>query len=307
MSQIHLTDREDEVLRLAIGGSSNDEIAACLSISRRTVEAHMRTLFRKTGVSRRGQLAALYQAGDVGAGLSAPEELDGVRGPGRSQSRVDLASYERQLRRYADAVRGLVDRQYPLFEERVEITLTIGDQDGQDLVVERRWTTPRPYLVYRIVGPIVSWPNVPPSELDDLAVACTVQGQDIQVEIHPVRDVNDRPLLLILFQPGLHGDTEWVLRYRSPALWSPLRASGQDSLTWSTATFDQRHPATTRDLTLKVAFPIFWTAERLTEQSNVGTIHTERLSTGQTQLTWHHDAPHVGAYHWLLEGSPSGT
>jgi hypothetical protein len=242
-------------------------------------------------------------------GRPSPLALDGAGSSGRPrlQQRLERENYERELRRYADAVRGLVDRQFVLFEERVEITLVVGEKEGQDFVVERRWTTPRPYLVYRILGPIVSWPDGPPFEFDDLALACTVQSQDIQVEIHTVRDVTERPLLLILFKPGLGGDTEWVLRYNSPGLWNPLRSSGQDSLTWATATFDQRHADTPTELTLKVVFPVSWTGERLTEESHLGTTHTERLPTGQTQLTWHHDAPHVGAYRWLLEGSPTGS
>lgn len=308
MAGHQLTDREDEVLRLAIKGLSNDEIAARLDISRRTVEAHMRTLFRKTGVTRRTQLAALCQGDDLAVGqqwVSDPTSAhEGVTAP-RSQQRQDLADCARQLRAYSAAVRGLADRHMPLFEERVEITLVIGDRDGQDTVVERRWTTPRPYLVYRILGPIVPPPDGLRSELDELALASTVYGQDVQVEIHAVRDVDDRPKVMILFQPGLRTDTEWVLSYRSPGLWGPLRASGQDSLTWATATFDQRHPATTSQLTLKVVFPATWTGERLTEQNDLGTIHTDRLPTGQTQLTWHHDTPHAGAYHWLLHGSRS--
>lgn len=308
MAGHELTDREDEVLRLAIKGLSNDEIAASLAISRRTVEAHMRTLFRKTGVTRRTQLAALYQGGDLAPGqrwASDPAGAHaGLTAP-RSQQRQDLADCDRQLRAYFAAVRGLIDRQLPLFEERVEITLIIGDRDGQDMVVERRWTTPRPYLVYRILGPIVTSPDGPRSELDELALASTVYGQDVQVEIHAVRDVDDRPLVMILFQPGLQTDTEWVLSYRSPGLWDPLRASGQDSLTWATATFDQRYPATTSQLTLKVVFSAAWSGERLTEKNDLGTIHTERLSTGQTQLTWHHHTPHASAYHWLLHGTRS--
>jgi hypothetical protein len=132
-----------------------------------------------------------------------------------------------------------------------------------------------------------------------------VHSQDVHVEIHTVRDLTGRPLVMILFQPGLHAAAEWELRYRSPGLWSPLRSSGQDSLTWWTAAFDQRYPATANDLTLKVVFPVSWTGERLTEESHLGTTHTERLPTGQTQLTWHHDTPHAGAYRWLLEGSPT--
>ena len=305
MAQTQLTQREDEVLHLAIDGLSNDEIAARLAISRRTVETHLRMLFRKTGVSRRAQLAVLYQGSGASAGLSGPGSPDSADGlaPPLSQHRRDLADCERQLRCYAAAVRGLVDRQVPLFEDRVEITLMIGEQDGQDIVVERHWTRPRPYLVYRIVGPIVTWPDGPPFEQDDLAPICHVVGQDTQADVHPVQDMNGRPLLMILFQPGLHNDTEWVLRYRSPRLWNPLRSSGQDSLTWATSTFDQRHPATTSDLILKVVFPASWTGEQLTEQGNLGVIHTECLSTGQTQVTWRHDTPHAGAYHWVLQGS----
>ncbi|MGH3812347.1 MAG: helix-turn-helix domain-containing protein [Pseudonocardiaceae bacterium] len=302
MVRTQLTHREDEVLRLVIDGLSNDEIAARLAISRRTVETHMRTLFRKTGVTRRAQLAVLYQASDASAGPWSPSVADGLA-PALSQHRRDLADCERQLRSYVAAVHGLLHRHLSLFKERVEITLMIGEQDEQDIVVERRWTTPMPYLVYRILGPIVTWPDDPPFELDDLAHACYVEGRDTQVDVHPVQDVNGRPLLMILFQPGLHDDTEWVLRYRSPRLWNPLRNSGQDSLDWATATFDQRHPATTSDLTLKVVFPASWTGQRLTEQSDLGVIHTDCLPTGQTQVTWRHDTPHAGAYHWVLQGS----
>ncbi|MGH3821351.1 MAG: hypothetical protein ACRDRA_00670, partial [Pseudonocardiaceae bacterium] len=190
------------------------------------------------------------------------------------------------------------------FEERVEITVIVGEQDAQDVVVERRWTKPRPYLVYRILGPIVSW-SEGPFEADELAPECNVDSRDTHVEVHSVRDVDGRPLLMILFQPGLGEETEWVLRYYSPTLWTPLRTSGQDTLTWATATLDERHPPKINELTLKVVFPASWTGERLTEKNDLGTIHTERLPTGQTQLTWQHNTPHAAAYHWLLHGSRS--
>jgi DNA-binding CsgD family transcriptional regulator len=306
VARIQLTDREDEVLRLAIRGLSNDQIAAGLAISRRTVEAHMRTLFRKTGVTRRTQLAALYEGSDASK-LSVPPSLDVTDGPlpPLSQQRLDRENYERRLHRYADAIHGLVDRQFPLFEERVEITLVVGEQDGQDIVVERRWTRPRPYLVYRILGPIMTWPDGAFAP-DELGLACNVYGKDTHVDIHPVRDVDGRPLVMILFQPGLHGDTEWVLRYRSPKLWSPLRSLGQDSLTWATATLDQRHPATTTELALKVLFPASWTGAQLTERSNFGMIHSQCLPTGQTEITWHHNTPQAGAYQWVLQGQGQG-
>ncbi len=293
MAGPRLTGREDEVRRLVITGLTNDQIATRLAISRRTVEAHMRTLFRKTGVTRRADLAALADSDGPSVEPSTPW-------PGQV---ADLQSCQQELRCYADAVHGLVDRQFPLFEEQVEITLVVAEQDGSDSVIERRWTRPRPYLVYRFVGPIMAGTALASLEPDELRLACKVKGQDTQVDVHVVRDVNGRPLIMILFQPGLQAETEWLLRYRSPMLWNGLRRSGRQSLSWSTATFDQRYPATTSELTLKVVFPSSWTGERLTENSDIGTIHTERLPTGQTQFTWHHDAPDAGAYHWLLEGT----
>jgi RNA polymerase sigma factor (sigma-70 family) len=48
-----LTARENEIMRLAVGGKSNSEIAAILGISQRTVETHCTTLMRKLGVENR--------------------------------------------------------------------------------------------------------------------------------------------------------------------------------------------------------------------------------------------------------------
>jgi hypothetical protein len=257
-------------------------------------------------VTRRAQLVALYPASDARAGLSGSESPDAADSltPPLSRHRRDLTDCERQLRHYAAAVKGLVNRHFPLFDERVEITVVIGEQD-EDIIIERRWTTPKPYLVYRILGPIMAWPDGPPFELQDLGLVRYVEDRDTQVDVHPVQGVDGRPLLMILFQPGLHDDTEWVLRYRSPGLWDPLRDSGQDSLEWATGTFDPRPPTNIRDLTLKVVFPASWTGERLTERNNLGVTHTECLPTGQTQVTWHHDTPHAGAYHWVLQGARS--
>lgn len=57
--EVHLTDREVEVLRLIAKGMSNLEIANKLYLSEKTVKNHLTNIFRKVNVSDRTQ-AVLY-------------------------------------------------------------------------------------------------------------------------------------------------------------------------------------------------------------------------------------------------------
>ena len=54
-----LSDREMEVLKIAAKGMTNRDVAHELIISERTVQAHMRSIFTKLGVSSRSE-AILY-------------------------------------------------------------------------------------------------------------------------------------------------------------------------------------------------------------------------------------------------------
>jgi DNA-binding NarL/FixJ family response regulator len=49
----HLTPRQIEVLRLVARGMTNAEIAEALFLSRRTVHAHLRSIFHKLEVGHR--------------------------------------------------------------------------------------------------------------------------------------------------------------------------------------------------------------------------------------------------------------
>jgi DNA-binding NarL/FixJ family response regulator len=55
------TSRELQVVRLVAGGLSNDEIAARLSLSHKTVEAYLTRLFDRWGVATRTELALLAE------------------------------------------------------------------------------------------------------------------------------------------------------------------------------------------------------------------------------------------------------
>ncbi|MBS1888018.1 MAG: AAA family ATPase [Actinobacteria bacterium] len=58
-----LTGREREVLDLVVGGATNAKVAATLFVSPRTVEHHLRSIYRKAGVRSRAELAARFPAG----------------------------------------------------------------------------------------------------------------------------------------------------------------------------------------------------------------------------------------------------
>ena len=57
--EMSLTVRERQVLELLLGGESNGEIAGALTISIRTVKAHIAKLMRKAGVRNRVELSVL--------------------------------------------------------------------------------------------------------------------------------------------------------------------------------------------------------------------------------------------------------
>ncbi len=65
--RLGLTPREAQVGRLVIDGKSNKEIAVALRLSQDTVKSHLKSLFRKAGVTGRTELAMLLS----GAGRPA--------------------------------------------------------------------------------------------------------------------------------------------------------------------------------------------------------------------------------------------
>lgn len=235
-----LTAREVQIRDLAAGGNTNEEIAGQLGLSRRTVEAHLRMVYRKTGLSRRGDLDAPPDSGRAGR----LQELERV-----------LAVRERQLQSYEAAMKRIVDRQFPLYDEKVEIRIKIGSTPLEDVVTEKHWTDPNPYLVYRVIRPITPF-GVPREDvLESLAITCEVDRADVGVAVEAVTDLDNRPRALVLFQPGLDRPAEWTLRYRTPGLWNPLRQDGIDYLTWAAGTLDKRYNDGINELRVHFEFP----------------------------------------------------
>jgi DNA-binding CsgD family transcriptional regulator len=285
-----LTKREDEVRRLVVDGLTNDAIASELGISARTVEAHLRMLFRKTGVIRRDQLAS--------PPATQPDRFDGTAGARVAELERQLRERDAQIRSYDAAIKRLVDRQFPLFDEQVEITLTVGRRPGEDRVVERHRTTPNPYLVFRLIRPITPLQTSYAQFAETLAMTFGVDNADIDVSADLVADSMDRPLVLITFQPGLQATTEWELRYRTPGMWDPLRETGQDILDWAAGTLDGRHLLGLSDMVLRVEFPPGVPAG-LSESHGIGEVE-ETSADGSNVLVFRDSSQTGGLYRWTL-------
>lgn len=293
MAPAQLTRREDQIRRLVLDGLTNDAIAFELGISARTVEAHLRMLFRKTGATRRDELGD--DPATRRAGSAEPEAGDGYIAYLKEQ----LADRDHQVQSYEAAVMRLVDRQFPLFDERVEITVSIGDEPGEDVVAERHWTDPNPYLVYRVIRPITAHA----ADTDMVAnMTCEVVGADVGVTVEVVADRRNRPLALILFQPGLERPAEWVLRYRTPGLWDPLRQRGEDRLIWAAGTLDGRHADGIREVRAHFVFPADATDTEVIERRGMGVVErpTDR------HLVYVDQTGTGGLYDWRLQMRRAG-
>jgi DNA-binding CsgD family transcriptional regulator len=290
MTATQLTDREQQIRTLVADGLTNEDIAVRLKISRKTVESHLRMLFRKLGVSRREQVSL--------------EDLVPVPDPHAfgATSISKLRELEEQLRSYETAIRRITDRQTPLFSERVEITVTIGDTAADDAVVERRWTTPKPYVVYRVAGPILPERSPRPLTAEDLEVSCEVVGRDVGVAVETIRNRKQWHQMLVTFQPGLEEETEWVLRYRAPGLWDPLRERGEDFMHWVPGAMERADTATSiTGLTVRFIFPSDTTAMDVAEWRAVGVTEKEHLPDGRQMLIWREPLPAGASHRWLLK------
>jgi DNA-binding CsgD family transcriptional regulator len=289
MPATQLTDREQQIRALVADGLTNEDIAARLKISSRTVESHLRMLFRKLNVTRRDQLTP-------SALTSSPDEVPSAESK--------LRELEEQLRSYETAIRRMTDRQTPLFTERVQITATIGESPADDVIEERRWTTPKPYLVYRVTRPVLPEPPAGPVDVDELGVSCEVVEQDVGVAVQIIVDRNSRYQLLVTFQPGLNRETEWVLRYRVPGLWDPLREHGNDVMTWRPGTFEQAPSATSvSELSVRFVFPPDATSVDVTERRGFGVTEDEHPPEGRQVLLWKDLQPGGSVYRWALKMS----
>jgi hypothetical protein len=205
----------------------------------------------------------------------------------------------------ASASRALLERvatrQTPLFDDRIELTVVVGDDDDADIVDQRIWTNPTPQVAHRVMRPIV------PDDgrvhgLGELDLECSVvDGAETTVSAFPLLAELKRLLVLIDFDPIVDEEIEWRVRYRPRGLWRPLRETGRDCLWW-----DDQKPRNAyghsplRDFKIIFVFPGSWTP-RVVEPWQYGkTEPRRRRADGRWEIEWHDSSPEGRRYKWDL-------
>jgi DNA-binding CsgD family transcriptional regulator len=85
-SRYGLTERENEVVKLIVKGKSNKEIGRILFVSISTVKNHIYNIYRKLGVSSRGQL--VHTVITLHADMDVPVETAPIDEPGNGSQDV---------------------------------------------------------------------------------------------------------------------------------------------------------------------------------------------------------------------------
>jgi DNA-binding CsgD family transcriptional regulator len=77
MAEVHLSPREEEIVRLVANGLPNKCIGAVLDISAWTVATHLRRIFAKLGVTSRSAMIARV-VGQIGPGISCSHSSEAI-------------------------------------------------------------------------------------------------------------------------------------------------------------------------------------------------------------------------------------
>ncbi|WP_063746616.1 hypothetical protein [Catenuloplanes japonicus] len=204
---------------------------------------------------------------------------------------------------YVNAIQRIVDRETAAFHEDLEVTITVGAQDGDDVIVERRHTYPRERVTHRSMRPIVPAGRAAQvSRLSDIDYRVRFLPDDAPVEKFALIEEIGHLRVWLVFDQPLTDEVDWEVTYHPAGLWRPLRQRGRDVLRWrdQLITTDTK-PSALASFTVTFLFPGHLPMPWVTERHQHGSVTpARRTGGGQWEVRWRDPAPAGHYYEWDL-------
>ncbi|MCA2215716.1 hypothetical protein [Jidongwangia harbinensis] len=210
-----------------------------------------------------------------------------------ARDRLSLkAKVARERESLREALQYVMEASDASFSEEFNLNIHIGSSDAGDKVRCEVVTIPEGPLRYRSFYPFVSnEPNAP--DIENMRFAGEVLSPfGTSVELIPLRA--DRWVrVAALFRPVLKAPCRWVVEYRVPGFWRPLRVRGRDTLKWSLRHEPSGNDATVTDFVITF-FPPSGTILHVAERSRRGSISSNLDSSGDASTTWRINGSRAG-------------
>ncbi|WP_250033624.1 hypothetical protein [Paractinoplanes maris] len=171
------------------------------------------------------------------------------------------------------------------FSEQLSLTFEVGENSSDDLVHQIATTTPRNALNYRAFYPVVPNTRETPEFKSMSLKGRVLNPLGTNLEILPV--LTDRWIrVLAIFRPEIKSPCRWLVDYKSPGLWDPLRVTGHDTLTWQV----RRNPAMVEADSINITLEFVPPENRMlsvAERKGRGEVKTKLSSAkGVTIVVW---------------------
>jgi hypothetical protein len=189
-----------------------------------------------------------------------------------------------------DALHYVLDSADAPLTEKIHLVVSIGKSEKDDGVQHEVVTTTSKPLRYRTFYPILPDTRRTPS-FETMDFTGTVASpRSASLDILPIQK-GRWVRVVALFRPAVSGSCHWIVSYRSPGLWNPLRDCGRDTLIWRI----RRHPGTAdqgvAEMTIRFVPPTD-TSITVIEREGRGTVNQAAELTGSKDVTWH--VPNAG-------------
>lgn len=249
-------------------------------------------------VTVHGLLRRVVREADSTLDHMTPMELQALRSLGGQQA-IDIRSY--------------IDRQGLLYQESLEVTVVVGDDDRHDSVTERRRTVPQRPMAHRVFSPIVPINTRQTIKLSDLNLRCERSNSGKITPLALAEQVDSLSAWFV-FDPPAAEEVEWIVEYQQIGLWAPLRKYGFDRLVWT-----DRMPSGSAgrsvlsSLRFNFIFPMSDVPPRVSEQHRFGILAPPRRILGDERwlIEWHDPKPAGRRYFWdfyqQVGGLPQST